>query len=192
MAAAPDIVTARTSRTLRSRTAGSRSIRPFTRAVHDRPAVQRDDIALGGRRHRADPIGQDRVGGPALARFFRAVLGQRAAEHQPEQSRLVHGKADVGLALRRQCGAASRAGIGGLQAPLSLPLASPGSRNDKSWWKQFTRSPAGSGCWREAYRRSGGMEALYIGMPRPVGLAAFADAKVPAGSFMSSRERLAA
>lgn len=62
----------------------------------------------------------------------------------------------------------------------------------KTWWRQFSKNPAGSGFWHEAYRRSGGMEAIYIGMPEPIGLAAFAAAKAPVGSFMTSRDRLAA
>ena len=62
----------------------------------------------------------------------------------------------------------------------------------KTWWRQFTKDPAGSGFWHEAYRRSGGMEALYLGMPKPIGLATFAAAKAPVGPFMTSRGRLAA
>ena len=61
----------------------------------------------------------------------------------------------------------------------------------KMWWKQFTRDPAGSGFWHEAYRRSGCMEAIYIGMPEPIGLASFAAARAPVGPFLSSRDRLA-
>ena len=66
------------------------------------------------------------------------------------------------------------------------------SEPHKTWWRQFSKDPAGSGFWHEAYRRSGGMEAIYIGMPEPIGLAAFAAAKAPVGSFMTSRDRLAA
>ena len=62
----------------------------------------------------------------------------------------------------------------------------------KTWWRDFSKDPAGSGFWHEAYRRSGGMEAIYLGMPRPTGLGAFAAAKAPTGPFMTSRGRLAA
>ena len=62
----------------------------------------------------------------------------------------------------------------------------------KTWWRQFSKDPAGSGFWHEAYRRSGGMEAIYLGLPKPIGLAAFAAAKAPVGPFMTSRGRLAA
>ena len=61
----------------------------------------------------------------------------------------------------------------------------------KTWWARFSKDPAGSGFWHEAYRRSGGIEGLYIGMPTPVGLASFAAPRAPKGPFMSSRQRLA-
>jgi len=60
-----------------------------------------------------------------------------------------------------------------------------------SWWRDFGRDPAGSGFWHEAYRLSGGMEGIYVGMPGPIGLASFAAARRPDGPFMTSRQRLA-
>ena len=62
----------------------------------------------------------------------------------------------------------------------------------KTWWARFAKDRAGSGFWHEAYRKAGGMEAVYIGMPKPIGLAAFAPARAPVGSFMRSRQRIAA
>ncbi len=62
----------------------------------------------------------------------------------------------------------------------------------RTWWAQFTKDPAGSGFWHEAYCRSGGIEGLYLGMPEPVGLASFAAPRAPTGAFTSSRQRLAA
>ena len=62
----------------------------------------------------------------------------------------------------------------------------------RTWWRDFSKDPAGSGFWHEAYRKSGGMEAIYLGMPKPIGLGAFAAARAPTGPFMSSRQRLAA
>ena len=62
----------------------------------------------------------------------------------------------------------------------------------KGWWQEFGRDPGGAGFWHETYRRAGGMEAIYLGMPRPIGLASFAAARPPVGPFMTSRERLAA
>lgn len=66
------------------------------------------------------------------------------------------------------------------------------SEPHRTWWRQFSKDPVGSGFWHETYRRSGGMEAIYFGMPKPIGLGAFAAARAPVGSFMNSRQRLAA
>lgn len=66
------------------------------------------------------------------------------------------------------------------------------SEPHKTWWAQFSKDPAGSGFWHEAYRRRGGMEAIYLGMPKPIGLASFAAPRHPVGSFMRSRDRIAA
>ena len=66
------------------------------------------------------------------------------------------------------------------------------SEPHKAWWANFSKDTRGAGFWHEAYRRSGGIEGLYIGMPKPIGLASFAPARQPIGSFMSSRERIAA
>ncbi|WP_158808081.1 DUF4188 domain-containing protein [Beijerinckia sp. L45] len=66
------------------------------------------------------------------------------------------------------------------------------SEPHKTWWVQFSKDPKGSGFWHEAYRKSGGMEAIYIGMPTPIGFASFAAARRPEGPFLSSRDRLAA
>lgn len=65
------------------------------------------------------------------------------------------------------------------------------SEPHKTWWRAFGRDPAGNGFWHEAYRLSGGMEAIYVGMPNPIGLAAFAAARRLEGAFMTSRQRLA-
>jgi hypothetical protein len=62
----------------------------------------------------------------------------------------------------------------------------------KTWWATFSKDQAGSGFWHEAYRRSGGIEGVYIGMPAPLGLAAFAPPRAPTGPFARSRQRLAA
>ena len=61
----------------------------------------------------------------------------------------------------------------------------------KTWWRDFSRDAAGNGFWHEAYRLSGGMEAIYVGMPRQIGLGTFAAARRPEGPFMTSRQRLA-
>ena len=62
----------------------------------------------------------------------------------------------------------------------------------RTWWREFSTDPAGSGFWHETYRRTGGMEAIYLGMPKPIGFGTFAAARTPVGAFSSSRGRLAA
>lgn len=61
----------------------------------------------------------------------------------------------------------------------------------RGWWRDFSRDNKGAGFWHEAYRRAGGIEGLYINMPRQ-GLASFAPDLQPDGPFLSSRQRLAA
>lgn len=65
------------------------------------------------------------------------------------------------------------------------------SNPHKAWWRALGRDPGGAGFWHETYRRSGGMEALYLNMP-PFGFATFAQARAPVGPFMTARSRLAA
>jgi hypothetical protein len=65
------------------------------------------------------------------------------------------------------------------------------SEPHRTWWRDFGRDRSGTAFWHEAYRLSGGMEAIYVGLPKPIGLARFAGARKPVGPFMSSRQRLA-
>ncbi|MCJ2048915.1 monooxygenase family protein [Methylobacterium sp. J-070] len=65
------------------------------------------------------------------------------------------------------------------------------SEPHRTWWREFSRDSKGSGFWHEAYGR-GGMEAIYVGMPAPIGLGLFAPERAPEGAFLSSRQRLAA
>ena len=60
-----------------------------------------------------------------------------------------------------------------------------------AWWRGFTGPYGGGGIWHETYRLSGGMEAIYSGVPN-IGFARFAPERVPAGPFMSARQRMAA
>lgn len=60
------------------------------------------------------------------------------------------------------------------------------------WWREFSRGGSGAGFWHETYRLRGGMEAIYIDMPAPVGMGRFAPARMPVGPFMTARERLEA
>lgn len=60
----------------------------------------------------------------------------------------------------------------------------------KGWWADIKRLSDGAGFWHETYHAKGGFEALYLGMPQPVGLARFAPARRPVGPFMSARARI--
>ena len=61
-----------------------------------------------------------------------------------------------------------------------------------AWWRNFLKDSGGTGFWHESYRMSGGMEAVYVDMPGPVGFGHFAKAQKPIGPFLSARERLGA
>jgi hypothetical protein len=60
-----------------------------------------------------------------------------------------------------------------------------------AWWGDFGRDPGGGGVWHETYRLRGGMEAIYLGVPR-IGLSAFAPERAPVGPFLSARQRVGA
>ena len=66
------------------------------------------------------------------------------------------------------------------------------SEPHRTWWRDFLKGGSGAGFWHETYLRKGGMEAVYIDMPGPVGFGLFAEARQPQGPFMSARQRLAA
>jgi len=59
----------------------------------------------------------------------------------------------------------------------------------REWWSTYLRDPAGTGFWHEAYFIGGGMEAIYVDMPGPLGMLGFAP-EVPArGAMFSTRQR---
>ncbi|WP_420137839.1 monooxygenase family protein [Sphingomonas sp.] len=58
------------------------------------------------------------------------------------------------------------------------------------WWRRMRELSAGAGFWHETYHAKGGVEALYVAMPGPVGLQHFALQRAPVGSFMSARARV--
>ena len=64
------------------------------------------------------------------------------------------------------------------------------SEPHKTWWRDFLRNTGGTGFWHETYRLKGGMEAIYIDMPVPLGLGTFAPERAPVGPFMTARGRL--
>lgn len=58
------------------------------------------------------------------------------------------------------------------------------------WWRRIRELSAGAGFWHETYHARGGVEALYVAMPGPVGLQHFAPERRPVGPFMSARARV--
>lgn len=64
------------------------------------------------------------------------------------------------------------------------------SEPHSAWWRQIRELSAHAGFWHETYHAKGGVEALYVGMPRPVGLQHFAPERRPVGPFMSARSRV--
>jgi hypothetical protein len=63
------------------------------------------------------------------------------------------------------------------------------SEPHKLWWQQFLRDSGGTGFWHETYLMSGGMEAIYDDMSRPIGFARFAPAQPARGAMFSARRR---
>jgi len=59
----------------------------------------------------------------------------------------------------------------------------------KEWWSRFLRDPGGTGFWHETYLLRGGIDAIYDGIPRSLGLLAFAPARPARGAFLSARRR---
>jgi len=59
------------------------------------------------------------------------------------------------------------------------------------WWRSYLRDPVGTGFWHETYTRRGGIEAVFIDTPAPVGLAAFAPRQPARGGLFGARGRLA-
>jgi Domain of unknown function (DUF4188) len=60
----------------------------------------------------------------------------------------------------------------------------------RQWWADLIRDPAGTGFWHEAYLISGGMEAIFVNMPGPLGAATFAPQVSARGAMLSTRQRL--
>lgn len=58
------------------------------------------------------------------------------------------------------------------------------------WWQSFLRDTGGTGFWHEAYSMRGGMEAVYVDIPAPLGFTTFAKVEPAHGSMFSARQRL--
>ncbi|HEX8985641.1 MAG TPA: DUF4188 domain-containing protein [Bryobacteraceae bacterium] len=63
------------------------------------------------------------------------------------------------------------------------------SEPHRLWWQEFLRDTGGTGFWHETYFKSGGMEAVYIDMQTPTGLARFAPVAPARGTMFSARRR---
>ena len=80
--------------------------------------------------------------------------------------------------------------IGMRQYWRDLPSLEAFTRSEphRTWWRKFLKDTGGTGFWHESYRMNGGMEAVYLDMPR-IGFASFAPQLSPTGPFMSARGR---
>ena len=63
------------------------------------------------------------------------------------------------------------------------------SEPHRAWWKGFLKDPAGTGFWHETYFMRGGMEAVYVDVPRPAGFRLFAPETPAKGSMFTARQR---
>jgi hypothetical protein len=63
------------------------------------------------------------------------------------------------------------------------------SEPHRQWWQEFLRDSGGTGFWHETYFRRGGIEAVYVDMKSPTGLARFAPVEAARGAMFSARKR---
>ena len=63
------------------------------------------------------------------------------------------------------------------------------SEPHRTWWTTFLRNSGGTGFWHETYSRRGVFEAIYDGLPGPVGMMKFAPVKKARGPMFSARAR---
>jgi hypothetical protein len=59
----------------------------------------------------------------------------------------------------------------------------------RQWWSTYLRDPAGTAFWHETYFIGGGMEAIYVDLPQPIGMLGFAPAVAAHGRMFSARSR---
>lgn len=74
---------------------------------------------------------------------------------------------------------------------LDVLLAWTRSKPHAEWWKNFLRDSGGTGFWHETYLLRGGMEAIYIDVPQPVGLMRFAPVEAARGTMFGAARRAA-
>jgi hypothetical protein len=58
------------------------------------------------------------------------------------------------------------------------------------WWRHYLRDTGGTGFWHETYCQRGGIEAVYVDVPVPLGLTRFAPVRPARGTMFSARRRL--
>jgi hypothetical protein len=63
------------------------------------------------------------------------------------------------------------------------------SEPHREWWQNFLKDSGGAGFWHETYFRRGGIEAVYVDMKTPAGLARFAPTEPARGAMFSARKR---
>lgn len=63
------------------------------------------------------------------------------------------------------------------------------SEPHRVWWRDFLKDSRGTGFWHETYLRSGGIEAVYVDMQSPAGLARFAPLSEARGAMFTARHR---
>jgi hypothetical protein len=68
-------------------------------------------------------------------------------------------------------------------------LAWSRSEPHRDWWKQFLKDAGGTGFWHETYLMSGGMEAIYDDVPKPVGFMRFAPVVQARGPMFGAASR---
>jgi hypothetical protein len=59
-----------------------------------------------------------------------------------------------------------------------------------AWWRGFVKDRGGTGFWHEAHFARGGIEAIYLDMPKDIGLMRFAPQVAKRGTMFSARRRL--
>lgn len=60
------------------------------------------------------------------------------------------------------------------------------------WWTGFLKDSGGTGFWHETYLRRGGMEAVYVDVPVPIGFMRFAPVVAARGPMFSASHRASA
>lgn len=65
------------------------------------------------------------------------------------------------------------------------------SEPHREWWQAYLRDSGGTGFWHETYFRGGGVEAVYVDMQMPIGMARFAPVVPARGAMFSARKRSA-